>query len=738
MLQTESLAETFSRRADAPFLIAPGGEALSYGQAAGQIAGLKEALAIRGLVPGDRLAIAASNSLQLALLMLAALDAGLVVVPLGSGFGARELRLILDRSRPRVVVVSDDRDERIAQLAGEAGIELLILVESLVGEPVADARPFETFDAARLAAIHFTSGTTGVPRGVGHRAGDFLGNARRFAAANGLSHENRFYATLPMTYMAGYYNLLLLPASIGGSVVIGRSFDARSVLSYWQPAIECDANSLWLVPTIAAMLLKVDRGDEGRSFCRERVRFAAIGTAPLDAELRASFELEYGVALHESYGLSETLLATSSTPTDPTPSGAVGTPLPGVDVRLDERGAVLIASPDTMVGYLTGIGSGGPEFDDPTRDGWFDTGDLGAWDNRHLRIVGRVKDIIIRGGVNVSAVEVERVLRSHPDVDEVAVVGIPHELLGEAVAAVVVTRGSDLASAEQALRALARAELETAQQPDVYIQIDAFPSTATGKVRKGTLRDQVIDRLGLPAERKGFTIDEDTGADRATSIGVVHDLTHPIHEGMVTFASPNHPRVRVEQLARIEETGRETRRIEIGSHTGTHYDAPRHFVAGGATIDEYDMDTFVGPAVVADLTPVAPLEEVSLDRLRAALGGAPRHPRVLLRFDWDTRYVDGDFYAQSPYLARGAAAWLLESGIRLLGMDTPSPDDPRLGFGSDDDSPNHHTLLGGGVVLLEYLANLRALPPVVFLVAAPLQIAGSDGSPVRALAFEIP
>jgi len=207
---------------------------------------------------------------------------------------------------------------------------------------------------------------------------------------------------------------------------------------------------------------------------------------------------------------------------------------------------------------------------------------------------------------------------------------------------------------------------------------------------------------------------------------------------MVTFASPNHPRVRVEQLARIEETGRETRRIEIGSHTGTHYDAPRHFVARGATIDEYDMDTFVGPAVVADLTPVAPLEEISLDRLRAALGGAPRHPRVLLRFDWDTRYVDGDFYAQSPYLARGAAAWLLESGIRLLGMDTPSPDDPRLGFGSDDDSPNHHTLLGGSVVLLEYLANLRALPPVVFLVAAPLQIAGSDGAPVRALAFEIP
>jgi kynurenine formamidase len=118
------------------------------------------------------------------------------------------------------------------------------------------------------------------------------------------------------------------------------------------------------------------------------------------------------------------------------------------------------------------------------------------------------------------------------------------------------------------------------------------------------------------------------------------------------------------------------------------------------------------------------------------MGGAPRQPRVLLRYDWSPRFVDLDFYHRSPYLSREACHWLVDQGVKLLGMDTPSPDDPRLGQGSAEDSPNHKILLPAGVAMLEYLNNLDQLPPgEVYLVALPLNVVGSDGAPARVIAF---
>ena len=242
----------------------------------------------------------------------------------------------------------------------------------------------------------------------------------------------------------------------------------------------------------------------------------------------------------------------------------------------------------------------------------------------------------------------------------------------------------------------------------------------------------VIDQLGLPAAGKGFTVD---GAPASTSRLV--DLSHPLHEGMLTFPGLNHPRTEVTQLARHGVEGRATRRLVLGTHTGTHLDAPLHFIEGGGTIDQVPLSTLVGPAVVADLGPAGPLEEISLARLQAAVGGTLRHPRVLLRFGWSQRFGRMDFYTESPFLAREACTWLVEQGAVLVGMDVPSPDDPRLGYGSGEDSPNHHILLGAGVILLEYLNNLEQLSaPEVFLAALPLRVRGADGAPARVIAIE--
>jgi long-chain acyl-CoA synthetase len=740
MRHLRTLTDAVEHHRDRPFLIDAqnGGATLTYGEAHLLATNVGAELRRRGLTQGHRLGLALPNSVDLALLYLGALYAGVVVVPLGTGFGRRELRSILERARPAEIITGASPDAALADAAGAVGVALAQLDPRTVAAPEDGWRPLDGVASRDVISIHFTSGTTGTPRGVGHRLSDFVANAQRYAAATDLGAEHRFHHNLPMTYMAGYYNLLLLPFTLGASVVIDRAFDARSLLGFWKTVGEHGADVLWLVPTIMAMLLKVDRGDEGRTLTAEQIKLVVCGTAPLSPELRAQFEERYGIAVHDSYGLSETLFAAVSTPARPAAAGAVGALLDGVEMAVRpiagaQDGELLIRSPDTMVGYL----DEGTELVDPSEDGWLPTGDLGTiGPGGEVRISGRSKEIVIRGGVNISPVAVEGVLAGEEAVERVAVVGVPDAVLGEQLVAVVQMRdGATLEEAEPALKARAAEALPTSQHPGIYLQIDELPRTPTGKVRKAAVRDMAIDQLGLPPAGKGFTVDDASVPADGTSRLI--DLSHPLHEGMLTFPGLNHPRTEVTQLARHGVEGRATRRLVLGTHTGTHLDAPLHFVEGGGSIDQVPLSTLVGPAVVADLGPAGPLQEISLAQLQAAVGGRLAHPRVLLRFGWSARFGRMDFYSESPFLARDACSWLVDQGAALIGMDIPSPDDPRLGFGSEEDSPNHHILLGAGVILLEYLNNLEQISaPEVFLAALPLRVRGADGAPARVIAIE--
>ena len=214
------------------------------------------------------------------------------------------------------------------------------------------------------------------------------------------------------------------------------------------------------------------------------------------------------------------------------------------------------------------------------------------------------------------------------------------------------------------------------------------------------------------------------------------DLTMMIEEGMQTFLSHWHPFVEITQLGRHGIENRESRKVVLGTHSGTHCDAPRHFIPDGATIEEVDLDQLVGPASVCDLSSAPRFHEVGVEELKAALYGRACE-RVVLRFDWDDALGTSEYYTDHAYLSAEACQWLVDNDCRLLAMDTPQPDDPRNGQSSDNDSPNHKILLGNGVVLVEYLVNLRSLStPDVFLVAAPLRIREGDGAPARCFAIE--
>lgn len=214
----------------------------------------------------------------------------------------------------------------------------------------------------------------------------------------------------------------------------------------------------------------------------------------------------------------------------------------------------------------------------------------------------------------------------------------------------------------------------------------------------------------------------------------VIDLTHPIHSGMPTYPVAWHPYVEVTQLGRLGIEKRESRRIVMGTHSGTHVDAPSHFVPGGASIDEIPLELLSGPAGMLDLRHCGEKEEVGVEFFRQHL--AEKCPaRLILRFGWSNRWGALDYYTHNPFLSQEAGQWLIDRGVRMLGMDVPQVDSPDHGRGCDKDSPLHKIMLGQGCYFVENLTNLDQLDQMEFeWVVSPLKIVDGDGGPCRTYA----
>jgi len=216
---------------------------------------------------------------------------------------------------------------------------------------------------------------------------------------------------------------------------------------------------------------------------------------------------------------------------------------------------------------------------------------------------------------------------------------------------------------------------------------------------------------------------------------MIIDLSMIVQEGMMTFPVHWHPVVEITQLGRFHVEGRETRKITIGTHTGTHVDAPRHFIQGGQTIENTDPEIYYGAARVLNFSGLPDKTEITLAMLQERIGD-DFPPRILFRYDWESRLNSLEYYSHHPYLSEQACEWLVAQGIKLIGTDAPMPDDPRNGRGSEKDSPNHTILLGNGVAILEYLVNLKSIPTRDFVLSAfPIRLGGCDGAPVRAVAI---
>lgn len=216
----------------------------------------------------------------------------------------------------------------------------------------------------------------------------------------------------------------------------------------------------------------------------------------------------------------------------------------------------------------------------------------------------------------------------------------------------------------------------------------------------------------------------------------IYDLSFEVETGMPSCGTPWHQHVEVSQLGDIATVGRNTHKILLGSHSGTHMDAPYHFIPGGRTIEQLAIDCFWGPVTVVDMR-----HKLQGDVVRIGdVCNIEVSKRMLFAFGWYHNWKTCRYYERFPYFSQEAVGYLLEKGMKLIAMDTPSPDDGGSISGqAGADSPNHKALLAGGVVIVEYLNNTDVLKSGrnYEIAALPLKIAGSDGSPARVLAKEV-
>ncbi len=436
------------------------------------------ALAQLGVAKGDRVTLAMGNSVEYLAAAFGTLKAGGVLNPVNPALGAAELRYVLGHAEPRVVVADD-----AAIAGGGAVLDRAELTRRLASGP--DTPPRIELRADDPSTLLYTSGTTGNPKGVLFSHGSTGVAGRHFIDALGLGPDDVILAVTPL-FHGNAWGAVQTAVYAGATAAFPRAFSAAG---FWPLAHETGATVLYTLGTILAMLLSRAPSELERT-SRLRV-ILGLGSAPIREEILRRFGVRHPA---ECFGSTDAGVETITPNGAAWRAGSCGPPVPGVELRIlaDDgtplgpraTGEIAVRSPARMTAYFRHPA----ETAAALRDGWFHTGDLGWLDeDGWLHFVDRKRDVIRRGGENVSSVLVEKTLREHPRVTEVAVIGVPDPVLGQEIKAFVVA--SVPVSADE-LREFAAARLAKFQVPRLWEFRDSLPKTSTQRVEKYKLRGE--------------------------------------------------------------------------------------------------------------------------------------------------------------------------------------------------------------------------------------------------------
>jgi len=464
---------------------------MTYGELDDAAARLAALLHTGGLEPGDRVGVMLPNVPQFAVAYYAVLRAGGIVVPMNPLLKAREVEYYLRDSGARDLIVSHEVAAEAAHGATAVGVSLRVVAPEPFCELLAAVAPAAgtvARAAGDTAVLLYTSGTTGRPKGAELTHGNLHRNSAIFASALlQLGPDDVIVGCLPFFHAFGQTCCLNAAVASGSTVTLIPRFDARATLA----AIADERATVFAgVPTMYSTLLEQARHDTVHT---SSLRVCVSGGAALPVEVLRSFEEKFGCVILEGYGLSETSpVASFNHPGRERKPGSIGTPIDGVEFRLiddegkdgDNIGEIAIRGHNIMKGYWQRP----EETEAAFVDGWFLTGDIGRVDDDgYYYIVDRKKDLIIRGGYNVYPREVEEVLYEHPAVREAAVVGVPHQSLGEEIGAAVVLTGGASAAPEE-LRDFVKQRIAPYKYPRHVWLVDELPKGPTGKI----LRREIV------------------------------------------------------------------------------------------------------------------------------------------------------------------------------------------------------------------------------------------------------
>jgi malonyl-CoA/methylmalonyl-CoA synthetase len=456
------------------------------------VARFAHAFRAAGVQPGDRIAAQVAKSPQALAAYGAAVATGAVFLPLNTGYRAAELDYFLGNATPRLLLCDGAEVAALAPLAARHSAQAMTLNADGSGDlaRAAEGQPGTLEPEARgaddLAAILYTSGTTGRSKGAMLTHRNLLSNAEALVDLWRFTDQDVLLHALPIYHTHGLFVACNVSLLSRGAMIWLPQFDAAEVMRLLP-----QATAMMGVPTFYTRLLADP--DLTRD-STAHMRLFVSGSAPLLAETHAAFAERTRDLILERYGMTETNMITSNPYDGARRAGTVGFPLPGVTVRLrangqdvapGEVGGIEVRGPNVFAGYWQMPEKTAEEM---TADGFFVTGDLGRLDDQgYLEIVGRQKDLVITGGLNVYPKEVEEALDAVPGVLESAVIGLPHPDFGEAVFAVIVPQPGAAPEAAALLEAIAD-RLARFKQPKAAVLVDALPRNAMGKVQKAQLR----------------------------------------------------------------------------------------------------------------------------------------------------------------------------------------------------------------------------------------------------------
>ena len=503
----ELLKQRVSAAPDKPFLFSEADvRQFTYREFEAAVNRTARLLADKGVGKGDVVSLLLPNSVEYVIAYFACWQIGALAGPINSLLKAQEIEYVISNSEARALLVNSEYLPIIETIRERLSVIIIFDDETEATSSVSDAEtPNPEIASEDEAIIIYTSGTTGKPKGCLLTHGNVIANARQISSWLGFTEADRLLTMMPLFHMNAVSVTTMSALYAGGSTVVSQKFSASR---FWQIISDYQITSFGSVATMLSMLLTTYPDGVPAGLNTRQLRFAMCGSAPVPAEVLRRFEETFNCLVVEGYGLSESTCRSTFNPPDTRRRpGSCGLPIGNEMCVVDEEdrevpdgelGEIVLRGENILKGYYKNDVANANAF----RNGWFHTGDVGYRDaDGFYYIVDRKSDMIIRGGENIYPREIDEVLYQHPDIQAAAVVGVPDELYGEEVAAVVVLKNGANTS-EQEMIDYCKARLADFKCPKTVRFLDDIPKGPTGKLLKRELAKILLPQKGTKRHTK--------------------------------------------------------------------------------------------------------------------------------------------------------------------------------------------------------------------------------------------